>query len=378
MAVRKKNGKWHWRFQVDGRTWSGSTGLEATRRNKPEAQKRETEARELVMQGQNPNRCLTVRPFSEAAEDFLRWAEGEYREHPNSHRRVLTSFASLKAFFGNTPVGAVTEGMLEDFKSGRRRNAIREVTLRHDLHALSKFFQYAMKQRWAARNPVREIDMPSDADAVRIHVLTPTEEEAYFQSATGDLRDLGRLMLNQGCRPEELLRLRHSDVELLARKLHVRQGKTPAARRTLTLTQESMRILANRLANGSEWVFPSRRRRGQPIVRLNSQHDALLFRLNHTKEGDRWIEKPREKQIQFVLYDLRHTFATRMAQQGTDLATLAEILGHSPRSGLRILSRYVHPTEEHQQEAMLRYDATLLAAWKAAPKGQASFGPVVM
>ena len=113
-------------------------------------------------------------------------------------------------------------------------------------------------------------------------------------------------------------------------------------------------------------------------MRLNSQHDALLFRLNHTREGDRWIEKPKEKQIQFVPYDFRHTFTTRMAQQGTDLATLAEILGHSPRSGLRIVSRSVHPTEEHQREAMLRYDATLLAAGNAAAKGRASFGPVVM
>jgi integrase len=366
MALRKKNGKWHYRFQVDRRTWSASTGLKATKQNTPEAQKKEVEARELVMQGRDPNQRLIVRKFSEATADFLMWAEGEYRAHPNSYKRIKTSFASLTTFFGGAPVGAVEEGPIEDFKSGRRRNGILEVSIRHDLYALSTFFEYAKKQRWAARNPVREIKVPSDADAVRMHVLTPAEGEAYFRKAKGNLRDVGRLIILQGCRPDEVVRLRHTDIDLFERKLHIRWGKTNAARKTLTLMQESMQILARRLNNGSEWVFPSPKCRGNPIKRLNTQHDAVLFKLNHDKVDGKWVEKPPEKQIQFVLYDLRHTFATRMAQEGVDLATLAATLGHN---GLRAVIKYVHPTAEHQEAAMLRYDEKLT-------KGRASFGPV--
>ena len=354
MPLRKKNGKWHYRFQVDGRIWSGSTDLKATKPNKPEALKREADARDMVIRGQNPNQRLAVRPFSEAADDFLKWAAMEHREHPNTHRRLVTSFASLKAFFGGSPVGAITEGMIEDFKTGRRENGIKEVTVRHDLYALSKFFQYAIKQRWAARNPIRNVGMPSDADAIRIYVLTDADEKIYFQCATGNLYDLGRLMLNQGCRPEEILRLRQGDVDLENRKLYIRRGKTKAARRTLTLTQESMHILAQRLGNGSEWVFPSPKCPGKPIARLNNQHDTIL-----KKTG-----------LLFVPYAFRHTFATRLAQAGVDLPTLAAILG---QSGLRVVQRYIHVTEEHQRAAMLRYDATI----QEAEKGRASFGPVL-
>lgn len=67
----------------------------------------------------------------------------------------------------------------------------------------------------------------------------------------------------------------------------------------------------------------------------------------------------------FVLYDLRHTFATRMAQAGIDLATLAAILGHN---SLRIVQKYVHPTAEHKREAMQRYDLTLRLAETKPPE----------
>ena len=56
--------------------------------------------------------------------------------------------------------------------------------------------------------------------------------------------------------------------------------------------------------------------------------------------------------LRFGIYDLRHTFATRMAERGMDLATLAAILGHS---GIRVVQRYIHITQEHQRAAMRRF-----------------------
>jgi integrase len=117
----------------------------------------------------------------------------------------------------------------------------------------------------------------------------------------------------------------------------ISSGKTPSARRTLDLTPESREILARRTnASKSSWIFPAPRKPGQHVARLNSAHDNIC----------------RDAGLGFVLYDLRHTFATRMAEVGVDLATLAAILGHG---SIRIVQRYAHPTADHKRAAMAKY-----------------------
>jgi len=91
---------------------------------------------------------------------------------------------------------------------------------------------------------------------------------------------------------------------------------------------------------------PDFRKPGQHISRLNNAHDAVCDKVA----------------VSFVLYDLRHTFATHMAEAGVDLATIAAILGHN---SIRIVERYVHPTAEHKRAAMVKYAETMTAADKA-------------
>ena len=80
-----------------------------------------------------------------------------------------------------------------------------------------------------------------------------------------------------------------------------------------------------------------------PTTKLNNPHEKVCVALG----------------LDIVLYDFRHTFATRMAQAGVDLMTLAAILGHS---SLRTVQRYVHPTRAHMDEAMAKYEAASIAA----------------
>ena len=55
----------------------------------------------------------------------------------------------------------------------------------------------------------------------------------------------------------------------------------------------------------------------------------------------------------YRLYDLRHTWATRAAESGIDLVTLASMLGHSR---IQMVLRYAHPGAAHQASAMAKLE----------------------
>lgn len=355
MALRNRGNIFQYRFMFAGKECSGRTGLAATKQNASEALRIEAELRKALLEGRKPFRRILVRQFNDVAKEFLEWAKAEYRAHPNSFRQVAGSFASLKGFLGDEPESVIREGRIEAYKTWRVNHyKVRAITLRDDLHALSKFLGFAIKQRWTRENPVRTVDIPSDADALRIHVINDEEAKVYFARASKNhnLYDLARIMLNQGMRPEEVLALRKGDVDLENGKLHVRHGKSKAARRTLDLTAETKVLLGRRMSGRSPWILPSRRKPGEHLSHLNGAHESVCEKCN----------------VEFVLYDFRHTFATYMAEAGVDLETLAAILGHN---SIRVVQRYVHPTAEHERQAMVAYEVELQEREAAAHQSEA-------
>jgi integrase len=357
MNIRKRRGKWHYRFWLRGVEKTGSTGLADTARNRKAAlaiakeKKAELKA-ELDRAAAAPK--VAPKPFSEAVDEFLQWCKHvEYRAKPNTAGRIVTSFASIGVFFQERTVESITDGDVERYKAWRaQEHQVEDVTIRTDLNNLSIFFgRFARKFGWCATNPVDGVKKPSAAGAVRIHVITDEEEKKYFERAQkhSNLYDVTRLELLQGCRPEELMRLRQADVDLQGTRIHIRFGKTPSARRTLDLVGESVTILERRLATPGEWVFPSPRYPGKHITKLNGPHDAVCL----------------DAGVAFVMYDFRHTWATRMVESGCDIVTLAAMLGHS---GLRMVMKYVHPTAEHKKAATKNYEKTLRPMLKVVAK----------
>ena len=56
--------------------------------------------------------------------------------------------------------------------------------------------------------------------------------------------------------------------------------------------------------------------------------------------------------LAFVLSDFRHTAATRWAERGMGVETIARLLGHA---NLRTVMRYVHLSQEHLDRSILLY-----------------------
>jgi len=384
MSLRERSGNWHYRFFAAGRRWTADTGLAATERNRNVAILAEAEARKLVSEGRPEQLKIQPKPFSDAADQFIEWAKGEHREKKQTWKRLRGSMASLKLYFTLRPLHTITVGQVQDYMSWRRlcpscsgegcdlcdhtEEGVKEITLRHDLHAPSPLFKYGINHNWCVANPVEHVKIPSDADAVRIHVLTPAEEMLYFETCKGvasrlraeaaraegdavgakiraaqsfdNLHDIGRLMLLQDPRPSEVMAARTEHVDTIQAEWIIASGKSKAARRVLELTPEACVIMERHLMSaGADGFLFHGRKRGAPLSKVENAHKRVL----------------KASGLAFVIYDFRHTFATRFAEATDgDVVALAAILGHS---NLRTVMRYVHVSREHQRRQMRRFVA---------------------
>jgi len=214
MPIREKNGRWEYRFKIAGLPRvSKLTDLEATEQNKKKAERLEHKHRDDILKGLQPPRKPRAILFSAAKEEFLKYCRVKHKDHPNTAARVKTSMTSLTVMFGNRSLTSITEPDVERYKDWRLTSegdveAVKSVTLRHDLDNLSKFFNWAKTMGYATRNPVDGVERPSIEDAVRMYILSDAEEFLYFELALArsiELQDVTTLIINQGMRPEEVI-----------------------------------------------------------------------------------------------------------------------------------------------------------------------------
>ena len=83
---------------------------------------------------------------------------------------------------------------------------------------------------------------------------------------------------------------------------------------------------------------------------IDSQHGRTLEKLNAPGPNG---EAPANPITRFRLYDLRHTFLTRLGEANADPFSIQRIAGHA---SILISQRYVHPTPERLEDAFVRLE----------------------
>lgn len=89
----------------------------------------------------------------------------------------------------------------------------------------------------------------------------------------------------------------------------------------------------------------------RPILMKKQQHDSLFVNMRGeplTARGVRYIlnEMVKKTELTTTIYPhmIRHTFATHLLNQGADLRTVQELLGHASLSSTQV---YTHVTKKH-------------------------------
>jgi integrase len=285
--------------------------------------------------------------FGEAVKAFLEWSKVEHKTHPRTYQRYKVSSKALQAFtkFNGKPIDQITPALVEEYKahrakqSGKRtKRLIKPATVNRELACLKAMYFLALKDRHDFGNPVSDVAfLPENNEQNR--VLTFGEQQKYLSACNDTLKDVARLILETGMRPEEVYSIRIENVFPDQGYLFNPVGKTKAAKRKIPLNSIALAIVKRRMGDADGvYLFPHRKDADKPMLKVSNAHTRALKKC---------------KVRPFRLYDLRHTWATRAAEAGMDMPTLAALLGHSK---LNMVMRYAHPQEQHQAEAVKRLE----------------------
>ena len=358
MAVYKRGNTYWYEFIFEGRRIraSAKTGNKRTAEQIESAKKTQLAKREVGLDVEKP----IIPSLTEAVKQFLEWAKTEHATKKSTGNRYAVASKPLIQFFGNKPIDEISSDDVEKYKIWRskqkkkaparllkkKKNAttnktLKPATVNKELATLKIIINHFIKADVLLKNPVSKVKFLKE-DNNNYVVLTQEEEKLYLMAASQPLQDVAILMLECGCRPGEIYNLRKKDVNINQSFLMIPEGKTKAARRRIPLTEKAKNVLRIRMNNAKgEYIFSGGRGGksvNQSIVKLSNAHYGARDRAGVRK---------------FRLYDMRHTFASRMAMAGVDLVTLASLLGHSR---IEMVMRYAHPVDEHKIEAIKKLE----------------------
>lgn len=257
--------------------------------------------------------------------------------------------------FGFCLIGEVTPEMVSEYRRKRYGEKKSVATVNRELTFLRNAYNVAIRHyKWCAVNPVSAIKFDREKN-LRDRWLTMEQETALLSKCKGRLHEIVCLVLNTGLRQDEVLSLSHSSVNLFRKTVTVR-GKGDKVR-TIPLNAGSFEILKSRMKTrhiNSDLIFPSEA--GTKIIRQR------LVRAFSTAVKN-------AKLVDFHFHDLRHTFATRLAQAGVDLYRISKLLGHNDISTTQ---RYAHHCPESLRDVvdvLTNYDNSTTVTKKGATAG---------
>lgn len=182
--------------------------------------------------------------------------------------------------------------------------------------------------------PMREYKLPT--------VLSEQEIQAMFQrTANVKHRCILFLLYSSGLRMSELLSLTWADIDAHRGVIHVRNGKGRKDRITL-LSQVALQYFGHYrdIYNPELWIFEGPDKSQYSARSVNNVVKAAALKAGIKKKVS--------------AHTLRHSFATHLLENGTDLRYIQTLLGHESS---KTTERYAHVTKKGFENLVSPLDA---------------------
>jgi len=277
-------------------------------------------------------------------EDFIE----TYKEYSkankarNSYERDLTSLNSLKPVFGSLFLFEITPQAVEEYKAKRLQEGVTPATINREVSCLKHIFNKAIEWGVVSKNPVKGVRLLKEPPG-RIRYLEVDEVERLLTAIDSIPKGAGRYLkpiviiaLNTGLRKQEILKLKWKNINFNERKITVERTKTNDIR-TIPMNEtiyQELRKMPRHIE--SEYVFCNKQ--GVPYGNVRKSFESAL-------------EAAKIKDFRF--HDLRHTFASHLVMNGSDIRTVQQLMGHKE---IKMTMRYSHLSKAHLQDAVGKLD----------------------
>ncbi|MFZ7127542.1 MAG: tyrosine-type recombinase/integrase [Desulfobacterales bacterium] len=282
--------------------------------------------------------------WAEVWEKYLEHSEATKSKNSVRTEKILAAWIG-KGVSESTPICSVSPFHLEKIRSAMTKAGKSARTIQYALGTVRAVINYAKRNDlFDGDNPVGKIRMPS-FDNRKMRFLTHDEASLLLEKLAGtslDVHDKALLSLHAGLRLGEINSLTWADTDLERGLLTLRNTKNGKTRAAFLTDQAKAMLKARRQedANPTDLVFPAR---GGEKSYWTSATFARTVKAMGLNEG---ITDRRQK---VTFHTLRHSFASWLVENGTDLFVVKELLGHSD---FRMTSRYSHLGQNTLQSAV--------------------------
>lgn len=271
-----------------------------------------------------------------------------------AYQRDLNEFEDFLISSGGTTFYDIAYQDVRLYLAFLTERQLSRTTIARKLSTLRSFFKYAIHQKWTDTNPLELIQYSSKKQRLpdffyesEINSIIEAAKQDEHPSALRNVAVL-ELLYATGMRVSECCQLKTSQIDYDIQMIRVigkgnKERIVPVGDQAIAAVKDYQNYLRGQLVANipnspySDFLFLSDK--GKPLTA--AQVRSILNR----------IVKQQGSNLKINPHKLRHTFATHLLNNGADMRSVQELLGHVDLSSTQI---YTHVTKDKLRQTYLQ------------------------
>lgn len=249
----------------------------------------------------------------------------------------------LKPTIGNEKIKDITIQSVEKIENNMLKANLSKRSVEYALIILRKILKYAEEHDYLQNKIIQIKPNKYTYDNKRIRFLSLEEENTLLNIL--NIRNIQLYMicllsLHCGLRAGEIFSLTWNDVNFANKTITIRDPKNSKTRTAYMSNKVYAELQKWGQKTANDLLFKNEK--GARIESISNTFDRVIKELG-------WNDNVTDSRDKVVFHTLRHTYASRLVQNGMDLYKVQKLMGHS---SIAMTERYAHLAPQNLQQAV--------------------------